>query len=125
MRVTSANIDERTEVAGLLQTVQAVTEGSVNVAFADQGYQGEKPAEAAAAQGVDLIVIKLPEAKDGFVLLPKRWIVQRSFAWTTGFAVWSETMNATPPPSLDGTSSPLFVSCSGEPLYWQQVHNSV
>ncbi len=73
--VTPANIDERTQVEGLLKTVQAVTEGSVDVAFADQGYEGEKPAEAAAAQGVELIVIKLPEAKKGFVLLPKRWIV--------------------------------------------------
>ena len=55
------------------------------MAFADQGYEGEKPAEAAAAQGVDLIVVKLPEAKKGFVLLPKRWIVERSFAWATRF----------------------------------------
>ncbi len=72
-----------TEVAGLLKTVQAVTEGSVDVAFADQGYEGETPAEA--AQGVELIVIKLPEAKKGFVLLPKRWIVARSFVGTTRF----------------------------------------
>jgi transposase len=85
LRVTPANIDERTEVEGLLKTVQAVTDGAVEVAFADQGYEGEKPAEAAAAQGVELIVVKLPEAKKGFVLLPKRWIVERSFAWTTRF----------------------------------------
>jgi transposase len=85
LRVTPANIDERIEVEGLLKTVQAVTGGAVEVAFADQGYEGEKPAEAAAAQGVDLIVVKLPEAKKGFVLLPKRWIVGRSFAWTARF----------------------------------------
>jgi transposase len=85
LRVTPANVDERTEVEALLKTVQAVTERSVDVAFADQGYEGEKPAEAAAAQGVELIVIKLPEAKKGFVQLPKRWSVERSFAWTTRF----------------------------------------
>jgi len=85
LRVTPANVDERTEVEGLLKTVQAVTDGAVEVAFADQGYEGEKTAKAAAAQGVDLIVVKLPEAKKGFVLLPKRWIVERSFAWTTRF----------------------------------------
>src|SRR3954470_4069549 len=62
LRVTPANVDERVEVEGLLRTVQAVTDNSVEVAFADQGYEGEKPAEAAAAQGVELIVIKLPEA---------------------------------------------------------------
>jgi len=32
-----------------------------------------------------LIVVKLPEAKKGFVLLPKRWVVERSFAWTARF----------------------------------------
>jgi transposase len=85
LRVTPANTDDRAEVAGLLKTVQAVTDGAVDVAFVDQGYTGEAAASAAAAQGVDLIVIKLPEAKKGFVLLPKRWIVERSFAWTTRF----------------------------------------
>jgi transposase len=85
LRVTPANVDERTEVEGLLRTVQAVTDNSVEVAFADQGYEGEKPAEAAATQGVELIVVKLPEAKKGFVLLPRRWVVERSLAWTTRF----------------------------------------
>jgi transposase len=32
-----------------------------------------------------LFVVKLPEAKHGFVLLPRRWVVERSFAWTTRF----------------------------------------
>jgi transposase len=31
------------------------------------------------------MVVKLPEAKKGFVLLPKRWVVERSFAWTVRF----------------------------------------
>jgi hypothetical protein len=38
-------------------------------------------AEAAAAEGTRLEVVKLPEAKRGFVLLPRRWVVERSFAW--------------------------------------------
>ena len=51
----------------------------------DQGYEGERPAEAAAAHGIRLEVVKLPEAKRGFVLLPRRWVVERSFAWATRF----------------------------------------
>jgi transposase len=27
--------------------------------------------------------VRLPEAKRGFVLLPRRWVVERSFAWAT------------------------------------------
>ena len=57
----------------------------VEVAFVDQGYTGDEPLEAAAEQGIRLEVVKLPEAKKGFVLLPRRWVVERSFAWTARF----------------------------------------
>jgi transposase len=56
----------------------------VKIAFVDQGYTGEKLA-AAAEHGIVLEVIKLPEAKRGFVLLPRRWVVERSFASPTRF----------------------------------------
>ena len=65
--------------------VQEATEHNVTLAYVDQGYTGPAPAEAAAAQGVQLEVVKLPEAKKGFVLLPHRWIVERSFAWAARF----------------------------------------
>ena len=46
---------------------------------------GGKPAEATHDHGIELQVIKLPEAKRGFVLLPRRWVVERSFAWAARF----------------------------------------
>ena len=55
------------------------------MAFVDQGYTGRAAAEAAAGVGIRLEVVKLPEAKRGFVLLPRRWVVERSFAWTARF----------------------------------------
>src|SRR6185436_20488757 len=85
LRVTAGNVDERAEVGPLTRTVQAVTDNNVEVAFVDQGYDGPNAAEAAAANDVELIVVKLPEAKKGFVLLPRRWVVERTFAWTTRF----------------------------------------
>lgn len=85
LHVTPASIDERVEVDRLTKAVQAVTDNSVEVAFVDQGYTGEKAAAAAEANGVELVVVKLPEAKKGFVLLPRRWVVERSFAWATRF----------------------------------------
>ena len=51
----------------------------------DQGYTGEEPWADAAAHGIDLQVVKLAEAKRGFVLLPRRWVVERSFAWAARF----------------------------------------
>jgi transposase len=85
LRVTPANADERVEVGPLTRTVQAVSDNNVDVAFVDQGYDGPNAAEAAAANDVELIVVKLPKAKKGFVLLPRRWVVERTFAWATRF----------------------------------------
>lgn len=60
-----------------------MTGGEVELAWGDQGYTGEAPAMAAAEHGVTLEVVKLPEPKRGLVLLPRRWVVERSFAWLT------------------------------------------
>ncbi len=51
----------------------------------DQGSTGEEPAAAAAEHGIPLAVVKLPEAKWGFVLLPRRWVVERDFARAARF----------------------------------------
>ena len=83
--VTPANEQDRAQVAELAAQVQAVTGEAVEVAFVDQGYTGQPAAEAAAAQGIHLEVVKLPGAKRGFVLLPRRWVVERSFAWLARF----------------------------------------
>jgi transposase len=86
--ITPANEQERAQVAELAVRVQAVTGQTVELAWVDQGYTGEEPAEAAAAQGIQLEVVKLPDAqgpKRGFVLLPRRWVVERSFAWLARF----------------------------------------
>ena len=52
--------------------IQTVTGDTVEVVSVDQGYTGAEPAAQAAAQGMRLEVIKLQEAKRGFVLLPRR-----------------------------------------------------
>ena len=65
--------------------MQAATGDTVDLAYVDQGYTGEKPAKAAREHSIELEVVRLPEAKRGFVLLPRRWVVERSFAWATRF----------------------------------------
>jgi transposase len=82
---TPADAQDRAQVAELARQVQAVTNAHVELAFADQGYTGQQPAEDAALQGIRLEVVKLPQAKRGFVLLPRRWVVERSFAWKMRF----------------------------------------
>jgi transposase len=57
----------------------------VEVAYVDAGYTGERAAAAGKDHGIKLEVVKLQEAKKGFVLLPKRWVVERSFGWAARF----------------------------------------
>jgi len=85
LKVTAANAQERAQVGDLVAELQKATGESVEVAFVDSGYTGEEPAEQAARAGVRLIVVKLEQAKKGFVLLPRRWVVERSFAWAARF----------------------------------------
>ena len=82
---TPANEQERAQVAALARDVQAVCGQSVQVAFVDQGYTGEDAADAAKQQGIRLEVVKHTEAKRGFVLLPRRWVVERTFGWLGRF----------------------------------------
>ena len=85
LKVTAANEQEREQVADLAAKVQEVTGGTVEIAFVDQGYTGETAAEEAHANGIELQVVKHTEAKKGFVLLPRRWVVERTFGWLGRF----------------------------------------
>jgi transposase len=85
LKVTAANEQERAQVAELARQVQAVTGGTVEVAYVDQGYTGDDAAAQAKANGIELIVVKHTEAKKGFLLLPRRWVIERTFGWLGRF----------------------------------------
>jgi transposase len=85
LHVTPANEQDREQVGALAREVQEVTHGNVQLAYVDQGYTGDQPEADAADEGIELSVVKLDKAKRGFVLLPRRWVVERSFAWATRF----------------------------------------
>lgn len=82
---TPANEQDRAQVFDLCLEVQEATGVNVEVAFADQGYTGQRTALEATEAGVELVVIKRSEAVKGFILLPRRWVVERSFAWLSRF----------------------------------------
>jgi len=80
-RVTPASEQDRAQVGALARQVQAVAGDRVTLAYVDAGYTGAAAEQAAADAGIALEVVTLPEAKRGFVLLPRRWVVERSFGW--------------------------------------------
>lgn len=85
VHVTPADAQDRAQVAEVAAAVQEATGQSVELAYVDQGYTGDAPKQAAAGHGIALEVVKLPAAKRGFVLLPRRWVVERGFAWMSRF----------------------------------------
>ena len=87
--------------------MQGATGESVELAYVDQGYTGDTPAAEAEARGIRLEVVRLPEAKRGFALLPRRWVVERSFAWMARFRRLARDYERLPQ-TLAGLRSPAF-----------------
>ena len=83
--VTAADEQDRAQVGTLAESVQEITGEHVELAYVDQGYTGQDAAQAAQKHGLRLEVVKHTEAKRGFVLLPSRWVVERSFDWAARF----------------------------------------
>ena len=98
LHVTPANEQARARVKALVTQVRVVTGETVTLAYGDQGYTGEQPAQDAAQVGSTLEVVKLPAAKKGFVLLPRRWVVERSFGWTARFRRLARAYERLPAP---------------------------
>lgn len=74
--MTATDEQDRIQVAEPAERVQSETGESVEIAYVDQGYTGETAAEAGAEHGIKLELVKLPTAKKGVVLLPRRWVVE-------------------------------------------------
>ena len=85
LRVSPANEHDRKQVEKLAEEIEQATQENIEIAYVDQGYTGERASELAAEEGIRLEVVKHEEAKRGFVLLPKRWVVERDFAWASRF----------------------------------------
>jgi transposase len=82
---TPASAQDHDQVSELADAVQTATGQTVTLAYLDQAYTGHAPQQAAAEHGIDLAVVRLPTAKRGFVLLPRRWVVERDFGWMSRF----------------------------------------
>lgn len=83
--VSSAKEQDREQVYEGCREVQQITGDNIDVVIADEGYTGEQAEIDAAVNGVDLVVVKRPSGTQGFILLPLRWVVERTFAWKARF----------------------------------------
>ena len=81
LAVLPANYQDRDVIAVLLETATARLP-SLKRAVADGGYRGEATAAAVREKaGIPLDIVKRTDTAQGFHVLPKRWIVERTFGW--------------------------------------------
>jgi len=82
--VHAANIQDRDGAALVLDHRTRALFPFILAIFADAGYQGPRAADAARRSGRwRLHIVKRAKAARGFVVLPKRWIVERTLSWLT------------------------------------------
>lgn len=126
LHVTAASEQDRAQVARLAKDVQEATGDSVRLAYVDQGYTGEETAADAAERGIELHVVRLPQARRGFVLLPRRWVAERSFAWAARFRRLTKDYERLPQ-TVAGFHYLVFAcSCCGmSRRRWREVQNTL
>jgi transposase len=78
--VTAASVQDRDGGRGILNALHGVL-ASVRLIFADGGYQGQLVATAKSAWGIVIEVVRKPAGQRGFSVLPRRWVVERTFSW--------------------------------------------
>jgi putative transposase len=79
--VLPADIQDRDGLQHLLRALLPIFCLRLLTLWADGGYRGEIIVWCRAQFHIDLKVVAAPAAQNGFVVLPKRWLVERTFAW--------------------------------------------
>ena len=97
--ITSASVQDRDAAMGMVDLAKAKVPG-LEVVYVDAGYAGQRAREIALKHGVTIEVVRHPGNRNvgtwierqqqptlfeaptrGFVVLPKRWIIERTNAW--------------------------------------------
>jgi transposase len=90
--LTLVRQDAPQRVHDLREVFNALRRVRGELAYVDRGCTGEEASADAEAHGIRLEMVKHPAAKKGFVLLPCRWVVERSFAWASRFRRLPQTV---------------------------------
>jgi transposase len=78
--VSAACVQDRDGGSGILKLLHG-SFASLSLVYADGGYQGRLVALAKSAWGIVLEIVRKPADQRGFAVLPRRWVVERTFSW--------------------------------------------
>jgi len=78
--VTAASVQDRDGGADILKLTHKLVP-SLRHVFADGGYAGRLVGKAKRYWKIAVEVVKKPPQQHGFSVLPRRWVVERTFAW--------------------------------------------
>ncbi|WP_406405066.1 transposase [Streptomyces sp. NBC_00879] len=78
--VTAANIGDRDAAAGLLMRLRRLHR-DITLVWADGGYTGSLVGWCRDKLALTLEIVKRTDDMAGFVVLPRRWVAERTFAW--------------------------------------------
>ena len=81
MAVHAANVQDRDGAKPLLGALDEERFPRLQTVFADAGYQGKLEQWTTEELGLALQIVPKLAGQSTFVVLPKRWMVERTFAW--------------------------------------------
>jgi transposase len=79
--ITAANVQDRDGGRLAFEQVPVERYPELLTVFADSAYQGRLEDEALDEHSLELVIVPKLAGQNTFVVLPKRWIVERTFAW--------------------------------------------
>jgi putative transposase len=110
LEVQPGNLQDRDGGKQVLEKAQ----GCLQHIWADNGYSGALQAWAKAQYGWELEIIRRPPRLKTFQVLPKRWIVERTFAWLNKYRLLAKEYELT----LKSSASDLYLALSHRMLRW-------
>lgn len=92
--ITPASVQDRDGAVPVVEQV-ALEHSMIRKIWADGAYTGEVIEDLRKRTGIDIELVKKKDNQKGFVVLPRRWVVERTFGWMERFRLLSREVERT------------------------------
>lgn len=101
MAITPASVQDRDGAVPVIERA-ALEHSEIQKVWADGVYNGQPIKELGERTGIDIEVVKRTDDMKGFVVLPRRWVVERTFGWLDRFRLLNREYERTVASSTAG-----------------------